>query len=342
MQRDDIVNSKKHLEFLKSNNLTRLNVISFALLAFYYFVFIFIMVLKSSFKISFTTKELNEVFLSWSDTHKKNLKVLAKNKDITTLNNKLDYSYFNSPLSFSELFFSIRDAGLRNIWCSVGFIAFAELLILERWLIDTNVRKVFVAGHYDRLVFNISIACKNSKVNLAVCQHGVVSVIELPNKIFVDEVYLKYWVSEATFEKFYVVGHFFQTPDLDFDRRRITNAEHAKSRRTVLFIGQFGQVEKTIEILEYCSSFNDVDILFLQHPSDKGTGYEKFSKVIKEPILDPFLVISLFSSFAYSYHLLGCRTVFFPGDTQLDFLKDDTVTCLKMPQGLCEYLKVQG
>ncbi|EJM7852357.1 hypothetical protein NOZ11_002869 [Vibrio parahaemolyticus] len=341
MQSIDIENSKKHLEFLKKNNLTRLNVVFFALLALYYFVFILLVVLKTSFRINFATNELNEAFLSWSDTHKKNLKVLAKSKDITTLNNKMDYSYFNTSLSVSELFFCIREVGLRNILCSEGFVSFAELLIFERWLSNSRVRKVFVAGHYDRLVFNISLACKNSKVNFSVCQHGVVSFIELPKKIFVDEVYLKYGVSEVTFEKFYVVGKFFLTPELDFDRSRIINAERAKNNRTVLFIGQFGQVEKTLDILKYCSSFNDVDILFLQHPSDKASGYEKYAKVINEPILGPFLVISLFSSFAYSYHLLGYRTVFFPGDTQLDFLNDGTVTCLETPQGLCEYLKIQ-
>ncbi|KCV73873.1 hypothetical protein Y011_21185 [Vibrio parahaemolyticus VP49] len=59
-----------------------------------------------------------------------------------------------------------------------------------------------------------------------------------------------------------MVGKFFLTPELDFDRSRIINAERAKNNRTVLFIGQFGQVEKTLDILKYCSSFNDVDILF--------------------------------------------------------------------------------
>ena len=322
-------NYVNHLLFLKNKKLTKINEISsFIIFIYYLFCFVFSLFI---WPLSLFLKpgNVNSVNFSWSKTHSKILDSnLCNSKWVFGKVIPLKFILLGFPqLAFFKFFnFSLLKALIKNpksFFCILVY--FQEFSFVYSYTSRFSVKEINIAGHYDKYVCLFSNVCSISRVKLSVYQHGVLSSVNLPAKLKVDCVYLKYHISESKFRNIYSCTSYVYQPSLDFDRERITQSCSVDVERSVLVVGQVNNLISNLEILNWLSDNTDYNVYYLSHPSDKTSYYSPNWICLDNVISNPSLVITCFSSLGYSYHLLGFKTFFIGDNSSLDFYHDKSV-----------------
>ncbi len=334
-----IYKSVKHYEFLVANNLTKTSGLKLFLLVISYFLmFLFSLFYRLISKRINNYNKKNIVYLAWAKVHQCTLDLLSSDENVLSIGGYLGLLRLLSPFNnkvFFDLIFQMR---FRDFFSLKKMSSFFELYIISSWITHNGFRYIYISGHYDRFTYNLSLCCRIYAVKLIIAQHGVVSMVSIPNKIVVEKVLLKYEISRNYFNNFIECGDYIYREELDFDKIRISKGLCVKNPSSILFIGQVNHVEKTLSVLKLLKKFSNADIYYLAHPLDRSNVYSSYVKVVDEPIVNPSLVVSLYSSLAYSYHLLNYNVVFIPEYIDVDFFNDPSVIKIYRTDDLLQFL----
>jgi hypothetical protein len=307
----------------------------FLLAAYYILTLLWLKIFRFKYKLLKVNDE--DVFVSWSPIHYSFLEKLSKIINVNFNNVIIIQRYFSfKQLGMVRNDFSLMDLLVNSYSCSKSVADFlCNIVHLVEFdclkaLLGSNVRNIYISGHFDRFTMTVSHVNKSNNAKLSVCQHGVLSRMRGMPIISVDHVYLQYEISKKYFSYVYDCKSFSVINGLNSDSEKILNGIKI-DESTVVFVGQVPRVELNEDIIANIISLG-FKVCHIKHPLDsfEYVGFVNYEEVNDFPS-NPKYVVSRFSTLAYNYHLLG-STVIFITDEELDvdFFQDSNISMCKL------------
>lgn len=185
-------------------------------------------------------------------------------------------------------------------------IYFLEFLIFFQFIKENKIQKIFIAGHQDRLATWLSYLSYDSKIKFCISQHGIMTDIKVPKKIYADfvEVY-----NEE--EKKFFENYLIRNKNSKYIIKGIESTLNLKKLdikgEKIGFFSQYGETENTIRIVnEINKNFPNLKIFVSPHPLEQKNKFKEL-KLLKNVILteDKYInfdiIITYRSTIIYDY-----------------------------------------
>lgn len=240
------------------------------------------------FSFFMKNKKINEkIKIVYAKSHEK----ILNKKDVIEL--KWGRSLKQVQDIFSEknicVYISIGDY-IKNIfkYCKYlklnEIIYFLEFLIFFQLVKENNIEKIFIAGHQDRIATWLSFLSYNSKTEFCISQHGIMTDIKVPTKIYANFVEVYNEEEKIFFENYliknnnckYLIKGLENTLNL-----KITDIQGEK----VGFFSQYGETMNTIRIIKKINEvFPNLKIFVSPHPLEEQSKFKEL-KLLKNVIV---------------------------------------------------------
>ncbi|MGL5149162.1 MAG: hypothetical protein ACRC7N_01135 [Clostridium sp.] len=270
---------------------------------------IFIYPIVLLFFVRAKNRKLDNIKLVYSEHHKKILKeVEAEEYGIGLLS-------FKMPNIVSEFSFAERLLILKDIFIFVKYLPqkklifyVPEFLIILNFIKNNQNKRIILASHFDRIITWISEMKKKYNFSLEIYQHGVVSSLEIPIKINIDEINVFFESEFQLFRDYIIEKQKTQYNVIGFK----SNIEFFKKNSSEFKIGiasQKGYTQLTISLVEKISYLlkNNVEIYIFPHPQENIEEYKNYFKdnriiiVSRVKVSNLDILITYFSTIIYDY-----------------------------------------
>lgn len=287
---------------------------------------------KSHSRILSNYSEYNEII--WG----RNISTLRELKSVNNL-----IGYVNRKVIFKGLLKGIKYIGLRNI------PYYLEFLIIKNLLDNNDIKEVIIAGHQDRQATWLSYLCQEKEIIFIISQHGILSSLGAPNKIYADKVF-SYNVFEEEFFKNYLIKnrdckYFIKGLESTFDVKELNNGLF-----NIGIFSQYGETLETLKLVKYLKKIpeKNCNLIVYPHPREDKKVYEKLKNqgvnVSYEKHSDIDVLLTYRSTIIYDYKSLEKfkgKILYYPKDFKYDlaFEKVDNIIKINTPEEVLSRIK---
>lgn len=241
---------------------------------------IILLVFISSFISIFSrkTEDLVNVKITYSNSHRR---ILEKNDfmEICWGRNLLTLETLNSPqniFNYINKYKLIKDF-LKSFFLknNSNSIFYLEFLIFKGLIENNNIKEIIIAGHQDRIATWLSYLSKEKMIEFSITQHGVLTDITVPNKIFATNIYAYNEFEKKYFENFLVLNSDC-TYHIKGLESTVTFYKSEMLGFNIGFFSQQGETENTLKIAkEILKQIKGINLIVYPHPRENKKLYEK-------------------------------------------------------------------
>lgn len=163
-------------------------------------------------------------------------------------------------------------------------IYFLEFLIFFLLVKENNIEKIFIAGHQDRIATWLSFLSYNSKIQFCISQHGIMTDIKVPTKIYAN--FVETYNEE---EKIFFKNYLIKNNNCEYLIKGLENTLNLKTTdiqgEKVGFFSQYGETMNTIRIVKKINKvFPNLKIFVSPHPLEEQNKFKEL-KLLKNVIV---------------------------------------------------------
>lgn len=275
-----------------------------------------------------------ELGVSWNNLHHKKIRSIKNNVSILNINNKDmlkgqdDFSKLSIFRAWSFALKNKRKTTLTHTYDSFFYKIYLYLLYDFLYLKLNKVKKIYISGHFDRVVSIISEINETNGSQLNLIQHGCIQVFN--NKLKKNKVngniYYNNKFSVPYFSSFLEISKIKNFIGLKESNPEITYF-HDSLSKIIAFGCQDAKPENNLKIIKFLlENYKSKLIYVIPHPKEKQSYYFKKLKgcnvfISRKKPVNIELFISRFSTLGIEYYKCGVNSIFINIDkVKMDFM----------------------